>query len=186
MDNNKKIAIVEGLLFLSGDEGTTIEELQFILNEGNIGEIEKIIDKLIDRYSKDKACGLNIQKFAKNKFRLITKKENAEYYTKLANVKTESKLSTASIETLSIVAYKGPISRANVEDIRGVNCETIFYKLKLRNLIEEAGKSQDVGKPMLYKVTDDFLKYFNLNSLDELPKLKEAIEEEKDIFNRGS
>ncbi|QHX36478.1 SMC-Scp complex subunit ScpB [Spiroplasma sp. BIUS-1] len=185
MDNNKKMAIAEGLLFVNGDEGTTVEDLQFILGDVSQDEIEVLIDDLIQKYNNDNASGLSIQKFAKNKYRMITKKENSEFYTKLANVKTESKLSTASIETLSIIAYKGPISRANVEDIRGVNCETIFYKLKLRNLIEEAGKSEEVGKPMLYKVTEDFLKYFNLNSLDELPKLKESIEEEKDIFNRG-
>ncbi|AGR41939.1 SMC-Scp complex subunit ScpB [Spiroplasma diminutum] len=186
MDNNKKMAIIEGLLFVNGDEGTTIEDLQFILEDISQDEIEVLIDDLSHKYKNDSSSGLDIQKFAKNKFRMITKKENAEFYTKLANVKTESKLSTASIETLSIIAYKGPISRTNVEDIRGVNCETIFYKLKLRNLIEEAGKSQEIGKPMLYRVTEDFLKYFNLNSLDELPELKETIKEEKDIFNRGA
>ncbi len=184
MEFNKKLAITEGLLFVNGDDGVSIDDLKFILNTEEDSIIEKILDALKDKYSSDEASGLDIQKFARNKFRMITKKENAEHYAKLSNIKTEAKLSTASIETLSIIAYKGPISKAKVEDIRGVNCETIFYKLKLRNLIEEAGKSSELGKPMLYKVTDDFLKYFNLNSLDDLPKLKETIEEEKDIFKR--
>ncbi len=184
MEFNKKLAITEGLLFVNGDDGVSIDDLKFILNTEEDSIIEKILDALKDKYRGDEAGGLDIQKFARNKFRMITKKENAEHYAKLSNIKTEAKLSTASIETLSIIAYKGPISKAKVEDIRGVNCETIFYKLKLRNLIEEAGKSSDLGKPMLYKVTDDFLKYFNLNSLDDLPKLKETIEEEKDIFKR--
>ncbi|AUB31364.1 SMC-Scp complex subunit ScpB [Spiroplasma floricola] len=185
MDNKKRMSIIEGLLFVNGDEGTSIEDLQFILGDIKENEISDLIDQLIKKYSKDDSSGLSIQKFAKNRYRMITKKENADFYAKLANVKTESKLSTASIETLSIIAYRGPISKANVEEIRGVNCEAIFYKLKLRNLIKEAGKSDEVGKPMLYKVTQDFLKYFNLNSLDELPKLKETIEEEKEIFTRG-
>ncbi|WP_339021431.1 SMC-Scp complex subunit ScpB [Spiroplasma endosymbiont of Atherix ibis] len=185
MDNKKRISIIEGLLFVNGDEGTSIEDLQFILGDINENEISDLIDQLIKKYSKDESSGLNIQKFAKNRYRMITKKENADFYAKLSNIKTESKLSTASIETLSIIAYRGPISKAHVEEIRGVNCETIFYKLKLRNLIKEAGKSDEVGKPMLYKVTQDFLKYFNLNSLDELPKLKETIEEVKEIFTRG-
>ncbi|AHB36132.1 SMC-Scp complex subunit ScpB [Spiroplasma apis] len=184
MEFNKKLAITEGLLFVNGDDGVSIDDLKFILNTEEDTIIEKILDSLKDKYRGDESSGLDIQKFARNKFRMITKKENAEHYAKLSNIKTEAKLSTASIETLSIIAYKGPISKAKVEDIRGVNCETIFYKLKLRNLIEEAGKSSDLGKPMLYKVTDDFLKYFNLNSLDDLPKLKETIEEEKDIFKR--
>lgn len=184
MEFNKKLAITEGLLFVNGDDGVSIDDLKFILNTEEDSIIEKILDALKDKYRGDESSGLDIQKFARNKFRMITKKENAEHYAKLSNIKTEAKLSTASIETLSIIAYKGPISKAKVEDIRGVNCETIFYKLKLRNLIEEAGKSSDLGKPMLYKVTDDFLKYFNLNSLDDLPKLKETIEEEKDIFKR--
>jgi len=184
MEFNKKLAITEGLLFVNGDDGVSIDDLKFILNTEEDSIIEKILDTLKDKYRGDESSGLNIQKFARNKFRMITKKENAEHYAKLSNIKTEAKLSTASIETLSIIAYKGPISKAKVEDIRGVNCETIFYKLKLRNLIEETGKSSDLGKPMLYKVTDDFLKYFNLNSLDDLPKLKETIEEEKDIFKR--
>lgn len=184
MEFNKKLAITEGLLFVNGDDGVSIDDLRFILNTEEDSIIEKILDALKDKYSSDESSGLDIQKFARNKFRMITKKENAEHYAKLSNIKTEAKLSTASIETLSIIAYKGPISKAKVEDIRGVNCETIFYKLKLRNLIEEAGKSSELGKPMLYKVTDDFLKYFNLNSLDDLPKLKETIEEEKDIFKR--
>lgn len=184
MEFNKKLAITEGLLFVNGDDGVSIDDLRFILNTEEDSIIEKILDALKDKYRGDESSGLDIQKFARNKFRMITKKENAEHYAKLSNIKTEAKLSTASIETLSIIAYKGPISKAKVEDIRGVNCETIFYKLKLRNLIEEAGKSSELGKPMLYKVTDDFLKYFNLNSLDDLPKLKETIEEEKDIFKR--
>ncbi|AHI52646.1 SMC-Scp complex subunit ScpB [Spiroplasma culicicola] len=184
MDIKKMQAITEGLLFVNGDEGVETEELKFILSVEDDVIIEQIILALIEKYQNDQSSGLDIQKFAKTKFRMITKKENADYYAKLSNVKTEAKLSTASIETLSIIAYKGPISRHGVEDIRGVNCENIFYKLKLRNLITEAGKSDEIGKPMLYKVTDDFLKYFNLNSLEDLPKLKEADIEERDIFSR--
>ncbi|QEH61600.1 segregation and condensation protein B [Spiroplasma chinense] len=184
MDFNKKMAIVEGLLFVNGDEGTSMDDLKFILETDDETLIEQIINSLIEKFQNDEQSGLDIQRFAKTKFRMITKVENAEHYKKLTNVKTEAKLSTASIETLSIVAYRGPITRQGVEQIRGVNCESIFYKLKLRNLITEAGKSEELGKPTLYKVTEDFLKYFNLNSLDDLPKLKESISEESDIFKR--
>lgn len=182
--DNKKLAITEGLLFINGDEGTTIEDIMVVLELENETEVEDIIKSLKEKYKNDLQSGLDIQKFAGNKYRLMTRKEDADYYVKLANVKTEAKLSSASIETLSIIAYKGPISKPEIEDIRGVNTDSIIYKLKLRNLITEAGKSDAIGKPMLYKVTDDFMKYFNINSLDELPKLKEDSDGEKDIFTR--
>lgn len=186
MDFKKQVAITEGLLFVNGDEGASIEDLQFILETTDETLINQIIGFLVEKYENDETCGISIQKFNKTKFRMVTKKENAEHYQKLSNIKTEAKLSTASIETVSIIAYRGPITKAKVEKLRGVNCDTIFYKLKLRNLIQEAGKSEEVGKPTLYKVTEDFLKYFNLTSLEDLPELKEINEdEEKDIFNRG-
>ncbi|AOG60197.1 chromosome condensation and segregation factor B [Spiroplasma helicoides] len=184
MDFDKKMAIAEGLLFVNGDEGTSLEDLKFILELENDDDVEKVIEDLIAKYEKDKSSGLDIQKFAKSKYRMTTKKQNADFYARLTNVKTETKLSTASIETLSIIAYKGPITKAAVETIRGVGCDAIFYKLKLRNLITDAGKSEEVGKPTLYKVTEDFLKYFNLNSLDDLPKLQDSFEQDKDIFGR--
>ncbi|ATX71382.1 SMC-Scp complex subunit ScpB [Spiroplasma clarkii] len=186
MEFKKQVAVTEGLLFVNGDEGVSIDDLKFILETNDETLINQIINTLIENYENNEMSGLTIQKFNKVKFRLVTKRENAEYFQKLSNVKTETRLSTASIETVSIIAYRGPITKAQVEELRGVNCDTIFYKLKLRNLIQEVGKSEEVGKPTLYNITEDFLKYFNLSSLDDLPKLKEIIEEdEKDIFNRG-
>ncbi|QBQ07490.1 chromosome condensation and segregation factor B [Spiroplasma gladiatoris] len=184
MDLKKEMSIVEGLLFINGDEGASLDDIKLILEINDSNLVEQIITQLIEKYQNDMSSGLDIQRFAKVKYRMITKKENVDYFIKLSNIKTETKLSTASIETLSIIAYKGPITRADVENIRGVNSDSIFYKLKLRGMISEAGKSNEVGKPTLYKVTDNFLKYFNLNSLDDLPKLKEQNEKEQDIFGR--
>ncbi|AKX34460.1 chromosome condensation and segregation factor B [Spiroplasma litorale] len=184
MDKSKKISLVEGLLFINGDEGISLEELAEFL-ESTQKESEKIVNFIVDKYKEDKECGLEIQRFARDRFRMTTKRENSEYYVRLSNLKTESKLSSASIEVLSIIAYKGPVTKSDVENIRGVGCDHIFYKLRLRNLITEAGKSNDVGKPMMYKVTTEFLKYFNLNSLEDLPKLKENEISDKEIFNRG-
>lgn len=185
MDFNKQVSIVEGILFINGDDGASIEELSYILEIKNDEEIIQIINFLISKYQNDKACGLDIQCFSKTKYRMIAKKENAEIFKQILSIKTETKLSSASIETISIIAYRGPITKAQVEEIRGVNCDAIFYKLKLRNLIKDVGKSQEIGRQTLYQVTDDFFKYFNISSLEELPKLKETIEsEEKDIFDR--
>ncbi|ASP28585.1 chromosome condensation and segregation factor B [Spiroplasma corruscae] len=184
MDKSKQVSLIEGLLFINGDEGISLDDISEFLDITN-NVSENLIKHLIEKYKKDEESGLEIQKFAKDKFRMTTKKVNSDYYLKLANLKTEAKLSSASIEVLSIIAYKGPTTKAEVENIRGVNCDHIFYKLRLRNLICEAGKSNDVGKPMMYKVTTEFLKYFSLNSLEELPKLRDNNNSEKEIFNRG-
>ncbi|WP_339022480.1 SMC-Scp complex subunit ScpB [Spiroplasma endosymbiont of Crioceris asparagi] len=185
MDINKKIALTEGLLFLSGDAGASVSDIKTLLGMKSSSEVTKIINSLIKKYQNDKFSGLDIQNFAGDKYRMIVKKENYNYYLKLENVKLEAKLSPASLEVLSIIAYKSPISKAQIEDIRGVNCDGVIYKLRLRNLIHEIGRSEGPGRPILFGVTDEFMKYFNINSLDELPALKEIKEvdnEDKDIF----
>lgn len=183
--NNKWMSIIEGLLFINGDEGTTINDISTILEIDDEEIIIKHVEGLKDKYKNDSACGLDIQKFAGNKYRLITKKEDVDYYVKLENIKTETKLSTASLEVLTIIAYNEPVTKAYVEDVRGVNCDNVFHKLKLRNLIVQCGTDPSKPyNPALYKTTDDFMKYFNINSLDELPQLIEEKNEEKDIFTR--
>lgn len=181
MTENKKMALIEGLLFINGDSGVEINDLCFLIDQSE-DEVKLIIDKLIDKYNSDETSGITIQNFAKTNFRMITKKEDADQYKKLASVKTEAKLSGASLETLSIIAYKGPISRPEIEEIRGVNCENVVYKLKTRDLIREAGQSTRAGKPMNYEVTENFMKYFNINSLEELPDLDTFNEEQRNLF----
>lgn len=186
MDKNKKVALTEGLLFVSGDEGVTYDDFKALLKVKKDSEVDELVKILKDKYTKDKACGLDIQKFAGTKFRMITKKDDSQYYLELENIKTEARLSFASLETLSIIAYKGPISRPEIENIRGVNSEGIIHKLRVRNLIRESGRSEGPGRPVLFIVTDDFMKYFSINSLDELPPLPENdnSNEDKNIFAR--
>ncbi|KAJ3616236.1 hypothetical protein Zmor_011978 [Zophobas morio] len=181
MTESKKMALIEGLLFINGDSGVDINDMCFLIDQ-NEEEVKQVISELTDKYNNDDASGITIQNFAKTQYRMITKKEDAEQYKKLATVKTEAKLSGASLETLSIIAYKGPISRPEIEEIRGVNCENVIYKLKTRDLIREAGQSSRAGKPMNFEVTDNFMKYFNINSLDELPSLDTFNEEQKNLF----
>lgn len=180
----RNIALLEGLLFISGDDGTTIEDIMFVLELKNKDEVHNLITELINKYKKDETSGLDIQKFAGNKYRLMTKKIHSEYYTKLESVKTETKLSNASIETLSIIAYKGPITKSSIEDIRGVNCDGVIYKLLLRNLIKKDLKQKALGGASLYETTDEFMKYFNINSLSELPELKQDTDETRELFDR--
>ncbi len=165
------LSILEGLLFMAGDEGIVLNDATEIFENITIIKLEELIGELSAKYYNDITSGLTISKFAGNRYRMSTKKENYEWYLKLVDVKTEAKLSNAAIEVLAIIAYKQPISRPEIEEIRGVNCDSIIYKLKFRELIEEAGKSELPGKPINYKVTDKFMKLFEINSLNELPQI---------------
>lgn len=175
-------AILEGLLFLRGDEGIKISEIKDIL-EVDDNQLKDIIMGLQEEYSQDKH-GIIIQTYGEY-LKLVTKKEHKEYYQKLIEIDESSSLSQAALETLAIIAYNNPITRIAVDEIRGVSSSHIIRKLLNRNLIQEIGRSEAPGKPILYGVTPNFLDYFGINSLEELPKLEEikVSEEEIDLFD---
>ncbi|MFU0252094.1 SMC-Scp complex subunit ScpB [Spiroplasma sp. Moj] len=181
MNLNEKMAVLEGLLFISGDEGINLKEIAHIL-EISVPECEEVLAKLKVEYQTNNNRGLTITSFA-DKYRLATKQEYYQFYLKLANNKIEARLSQAALETLAIIAYRGPISKPEIEELRGVNSDSVINKLRARDLIDEVGKSELPGKPMTYHITEEFLKVFNLTSLADLPKIKETvIEKEKDLF----
>ncbi|WP_424527082.1 SMC-Scp complex subunit ScpB [Spiroplasma endosymbiont of Glossina fuscipes fuscipes] len=181
MNLNEKIALLEGLLFISGDEGISLKEIAHIL-EISEAEVDELLLNLKTEYQTNKMRGLTITAFA-DKYRLTTKKEYYSFYLKLANNKNEARLSQAALETLAIIAYRGPISKPEIEELRGVNSDNVIQKLRARELIEEAGKSELPGKPMTYQITNEFLKVFNLTSLADLPQIKEAIiDNDQDLF----
>lgn len=175
-------AIVEGLLFLSGDDGLTLEDIAKV-TEKNTDEIKLIIKELYNDYSNEDR-GIQIE-FLGNHFKLTTKKEHKEFYKKLIIEDENSILSQSALETLAIIAYNAPITRIEIDNIRGVNSSYVIRKLLLKGLIEEIGRSDAPGKPRIYNVTSRFLDYFGLGSLDELPKLEEkeeVIDNEKYLF----
>jgi len=175
-------AIVEGLLFLSGEDGLTIEEISNIV-EKDFDEVKSIIKELYNDYSNENR-GIQIE-FLGNHFKLTTKKEHKEYYKKLVVEDENSILSQSALETLAIIAYNAPLTRIEIDNIRGVNSSYVVRKLLLKGLIEEVGRSDAPGRPRIYNVTPRFLDYFGLGSLDELPKLEEKeemIDEEKYLF----
>lgn len=175
-------AIIEGLLFLSGEDGLTIEEISNIV-EKDTEEVKKIIKELYDEYNSEDR-GIKLE-YLGDHFKLTTKKEHKEYYKKLATVEENSILSGSSLETLAIIAYNAPITRVDIDNIRGVNSSYVVRKLLLKGLIEEVGRSESAGRPRLYNVTPRFLDYFGLGSIDELPKLEEKeeiIDDEKYLF----
>ena len=120
-----------------------------------------------------------------NRLKLTTKSIHKEYYQKLLEDEDSGILSQAALETLAIIAYNQPITRIDVDEIRGVASAHMIKKLVSRDLIKEVGRSETAGRPILYGVTDEFLDYFGLASINELPKIDEikVNDEEKDLFN---
>ena len=167
MEINKIESIIESVLFAAGRE-VSLNELKLVL-EIDEKDIEGIIEKMQEEYNL-KNRGIQIVHI-NDKYQLASKKENYEYIYGIIDKRNKPKLSNASIETLAIIAYNPKISRAEIEAIRGVNVDATIYKLMEYGLIEEAGKLELPGRPMSYRVTNEFLKMFGYTSLDELPEL---------------
>lgn len=170
-------AIIEGLLFVSGEDGLSLEEICNITDKTK-EDITFGLKELYKIYEEDNR-GINIE-YLGNKFKLTTKIEHKEYYKKMIKDEENSVLSQSSLETLAIIAYNGPITRVDVDEIRGVNSSYVVRKLLLKGLIEEVGRSDVAGKPRIYNVTSKFLDYFGLGSINELPEIINNDIEETD------
>ena len=173
--------VVEGILFVVGDEGITLKDLAETLELG-VPETKAILKELQSEYEKDNR-GIRIS-FLGDAFKLTTKKEHKEYYEKLVDQGEPTPLSQASLETLAIIAYNQPITRVQVDEMRGVSSQHIIRRLVARNLVKASGKSSLPGRPNLYATTSDFLDYFGLSTIGDLPKLEdeESTSEEKELF----
>ena len=167
MEIEKSKAIIEAILFAAG-RIVKISELILVL-EKNEEEIHTIIKSMQDDYKANNR-GIEIVQVEEG-YQLATKKELYEYIYPILDKRTKPNLSTAALETLSIIAYNPRITRAEIEAIRGVSADACVYKLLEYGLIEEAGKADLPGKPMTYKTTDEFLKMFGYTSLKNLPEL---------------
>ena len=166
-------AAIEGLLFVSGDEGITISQICSILNI-SLEEANNYIRELINDYNSLER-GMQIKVFGEV-VKMMTKEMHHEIYEKLANLDDETFLSQGALETLAIIAYNGPVTRVQIDQIRGVNSSYLIRKLLDREFIVDVGKSETPGRPTLYQVSSHFLDYFGLKSLDDLPKLAETEE----------
>ena len=174
-------ATLEGLLFVIGDEGLSLKDITSIL-EITEDEAKKIIKDLYNELNQDNR-GIKLE-YLGEKFKLTTKTEHAKYFEKLVQNEQNNKLSDAALEVLSIIAYSGPITRVDIDKIRGVSSAYIVRKLVLKNLIEECGKSEDAGRPMLYRITNQFLNYFGLGSIKDLPEIKEIKKDTEKIQSK--
>lgn len=174
-------AIVESILFTMG-EAVEIERIAAAV-EHDEDTVRKIIRSMMAKYEEE-GRGLRIIELD-GAFQMCTKPEMYEYLVKVAHVPKRHTLTDVLLETLSIVAYKQPITRIEIEKIRGVKCDHAVNKLIEYNLICEAGRLDAPGRPILFKTTEDFLRYFGLESLEELPIMnQETIEDFKEEAER--
>ena len=172
-----KKAVLEGLLFVVGEEGLTFEQIQDVLQIDE-EESKKILYELKHDYESDER-GLRID-FLGNRFKLTTKYEHREYYQKLLENPETNTLSQAALETLAIIAYNEPITRVQIDAMRGVGTTQIIRKLVAKGFIKEVGRSDLPGRPILYETTSEFLDYFGLSTIKDLPDMNCCIEENED------
>ena len=173
-----KLAVLEGLLFVLCEDGLTINQIMDILEISN-DEAKQLISELKEKYDAV-TSGIRIN-FLGNTFKLTTKNEHRSYYQKLIENPDSNVLSQAALETLAIIAYNQPVTRLDVDDIRGVSSSQMIRKLVAKGFIKEAGRSDSLGRPILYKTTSEFLDYFGLATIDDLPKMEQFMENNTEV-----
>jgi segregation and condensation protein B len=175
---------IEALIFASDKPLSTLElvdlinnALGFIEDKASLDQVESAIEAIREKY--DSEFYSFEMKESGGGWQFLTKKE---YHTTIAQLNADKylkKLSTASLETLSIIAYKQPITKSEIENIRGVNCDYAVQKLLEKELVIIAGRNEEaVGKPLIYATSKSFMDYFGINSADDLPKINEVLMEE--------
>ena len=177
-----KLAEIEALLFVAGEDGLRVRQLVELLSMPPTG-VTQSLEKLAEKYQKDEDSSLALLETS-NTYKIVTKQDFAELLREYSKAPINQSLSRAALETLSIIAYKQPITRMEVDEIRGVNSSGAISKLQIFDLICENGKKEVLGRPNLYVTTDYFLDYMGINSLEELPIVEETelIAEESQLF----
>jgi segregation and condensation protein B len=173
-------SIIEALIFASEDSISASELIKAIKGidgeeiQITISDVESCVGELNNRYELDN-LSVKIIKIS-NGFLFATKPEYAKYVGYLSSEKSKRRLSQAALETLAIIAYKQPITKPELESIRGVNSDYMLNTLLEKDLITISGRSETIGRPLLYVTTNEFLKYFGLNNISDLPKPREIDE----------
>lgn len=171
--------IIEGLLFMAGDDGMTAKQLAEVLGEDiQTSEAEDAVRELQEEYAEGNR-GMRIALLA-GSYRMTTNPEHAPFFERMAYMPSKSVLSQAAIEVLSIIAYRQPITRVEIEQIRGVKSDRSLQTLAHKDLIHEVGRAEAIGRPILYGTTQTFLDYFNLPNLKALPALPEVSDDDLD------
>lgn len=188
VERREKLALqVEALIYAS-EMGIGVSEIQQVLSalhETEIAEetVIEILDTIKERYLQDahilELCYIN------DGYQFLTKPAYYRTINQLQTHRSKKKLSPAALETLAIIAYRQPITKLEIEQIRGVNCDYSVHRLLEKELIKIAGKADTLGKPLLYATSDLFMDYFGIASTADLPKLKDIVHEENTIGETG-
>lgn len=165
------ISQLEALLFVAGDEGMSINELSYVLSLSTEQVFEGLV-QLNQKYKEDETCAIELKEYA-NRYMMTTKGKYQNLLQKYSQSPIAARLSQAALETLAVIAYKQPLTRMEVDQIRGVNSSASIQKLLNFQLIEEKGRLEVPGRPRIYATTDYFMDYFGLKNIDELPDISE-------------
>lgn len=174
---------IEALIF-AAEDGLSATEIKHILQDGliitiNKEEVVSFIDQIKAKYEDENQI-FSLKTF-NNKYLFLTKEKYHDVINQMQAHRDRKKLSQSGLETLAIIAYRQPITKLEVEQIRGVNCDYSIQRLLEKDLIKIIGKAESIGKPLLYATSDTFMNHFGINSVKDLPQLKDIINEENSI-----
>lgn len=167
MDKDYLEGLIEEILYIWG-QPIDIDDLSKIIKEFSKKDIKACLEAMISKRNKEKS-GLLIRQVEES-YQFVTRKNHDKYFKDLVKAK-DKKLSSSALETLSIIAYKQPITRVEIDKIRGISSQSTVDNLLNRGLIRENGRLDKIGKPIIYVTTDLFLQYFDIENLDQLPEI---------------
>lgn len=174
---NRFLSIIESLLFVSGD-ALNIKEIASIIDCSR-EYTKQLLENLQNEYKNDDR-GIMLRRI-NDDYSLVTKSYNSDYVQKLLKTNTRQGLSKAALETMAIIVYRQPITRIEIDEIRGVKSDKAIQKLVEKELVKETGRKNVPGRPIMYGTTDTFLKYFGLHDLKEMPILDEFLEDYSEV-----
>jgi segregation and condensation protein B len=181
MDSEFFKHVVEAIIFAS-DIPISAEHIRDYIDETTVSKVKKAVEELNLEYNKNNHSFYIIR--VAGGYQMVTRESFSQWVKKLFLKRRKSRLSQAALETLSVVAFKQPVAKGEVAQIRGVNCDAVVRTLLERKLITISGRSTGPGRPLLYRTTKEFLRYFGVNVISDLPKpreLEELLKEEKDF-----
>lgn len=177
------LAQLESLIFVAGDEGIELAELA-VLTGFDRPMITTMLDELAEKYQADNDCSFELLQ-SDETYRLATKAIVAPIVKQFFEAPLSTHLTQASLEVLAIIAYRQPVTRIEIDEVRGVQSSSIIQKLQLRNLITDVGRKNEPGRPIMYGTSSYFLDYFGLANIDDLPPLAAATALDDDQVMSG-
>ncbi len=172
---NSNFRVIEAMMYIQGEIGLMPRHLKEVLSIPTLNA-RKLLQEFRTWYNEQER-GLMVMEFSDN-YKMATREEFKEDITKLVAVEKKQRLSGAAIETAGIIAYKQPITKSQINEVRGVSSEAVVNTLLVKGIIEEKGIAKTIGNPVLYGISDKFYDYFKIQSLKELPMLSELDESE--------